>query len=198
MILRVAATIMAVLALAWLGGFVWFVRTAAVPPGPLPHADGIVVLTGGGNRIEQGLHLLAAGQAPRLLVSGVLPGTAVARLARAAGIDPAVVAGRVTLGQSAISTRGNAEETVDWVRRYGLRSLIVVTAFYHMPRALAELRRALPQTALYAMPVLPDELRAVGTNRTLTLLATEYTKFLVVWLDVPHPATDRRPGEGLK
>ncbi len=194
----VAATLAAVLALAWLAGFVWFVRLASAPVRDPPHADGIVVLTGGSNRIEQGLRLLAAGQAPRLLVSGVIPGTEVERLARGAGIDPAAVAGAVTLGQSAISTRGNAEETVDWVARYGLHSLIVVTAFYHMPRALAELRRALPGTALYPAPVQPDAPPGGDGGRTLTLLASEYTKFLAVRLGVPRGSVDRRPGEGLK
>jgi uncharacterized SAM-binding protein YcdF (DUF218 family) len=191
---RIAATIAGLLLLAWLAGLVWFIRLAETPAAPPPTADGIVVLTGGSHRIEQGLHLLAQHQAPLLLVSGVLPGTEAARLARAAGIDPAVVAGRVTLGQSAISTRGNALETVDWVQRHHLRSLIVVTAFYHMPRALAELRRALPATTLYASPVAPDP----QSTRTLMLLASEYAKFLIVQLDIPRGALDRRPGEGLK
>ncbi len=198
MIARILASLVSALALAWLAGFVWFVRLAAAPAAEVPHADGIVVLTGGSTRIEQGLRLLADGRAPRLLVSGVLPGTEVRRLARAAGIDPQQVAGQVTLGQSAISTRGNAEETVDWVARYGLHSLIVVTAFYHMPRALAELRRALPGTDLYPAPVQPDPPPEGGSGRTLTLLASEYTKFLAVRLGVPRYAVDRRPGEGLK
>jgi uncharacterized SAM-binding protein YcdF (DUF218 family) len=197
-IARLVAAITAALALAWLAGFVWFVRLASAPADRVPHADGIVVLTGGSNRIEQGLRLLADGRAPRLLVSGVIPGTEVQRLARGAGIDPAQVAGQVTLGQSAISTRGNAEETVDWAARYNLHSLIVVTAFYHMPRALAELRRALPGTDLYPAPVQPDPPPAGDNGRTLTLLASEYTKFLAVWLGIPRHAVDRRPGEGLK
>ena len=193
MILRLGIGLAVVALLAWLAGFVWFARMASRPAGPLPQADGIVVLTGGSHRIEQGLRLLAQGRAPLLLVSGVQPGTEVARLARAVGIDPGAVAGRVTLGQSAVSTRGNALETVEWVQRHDLRSVIVVTAFYHMPRALAELRRALPMTTLYACPVQVEG----SARRTLMLLASEYTKWLVVQLDVPRSAADRRPGEGL-
>jgi uncharacterized SAM-binding protein YcdF (DUF218 family) len=194
-LLRLGLTAALAVALLWAAGFVWFVRTASLPAAPPPHADAIVVLTGGSNRIEQALLLLARGAAPRLLVSGVTPGTSAAALVRAAGLDPASLADRITLGQSAVSTLGNAQETVEFVQRYTLHSLIVVTAFYHMPRALAELHHALPGIALYPVPVLPD---AFITGLPLGLLAREYSKWLVVQLGVPHAAIDRRPGAGLK
>lgn len=184
--------------LATLGGFVWFVQTASRPSAAIPPADGIVVLTGGSNRIDSGLRLLADGAAPRLLVSGVLPGTDVGRLAADAGVDAGRIAGRVTLGQSAISTHGNAEETVQWVNRYRLRSLVVVTSFYHMPRALAELRRAVPGVVLYPYPVLPDALPENDTRRRLFLLGQEYAKWLFVRSGLPYPTANLRPGEGLK
>ena len=44
-------------------------------------------------------------------------------------------------------TRGNAAETAEWARAHQVRSLIVVTSAYHMPRALAELGRDLPDVA---------------------------------------------------
>ena len=48
-----------------------------------------------------------------------------------------------------------------------------------MPRALAELRRALPDVTLYPVPVLPPGLRASrGLVMALRLLAEEYTKYL--------------------
>ncbi len=42
----------------------------AAPPNPLPPADGIVALTGGDDRISEALALLAAHEAPLLLISG--------------------------------------------------------------------------------------------------------------------------------
>jgi uncharacterized SAM-binding protein YcdF (DUF218 family) len=193
MIRRMAGGIVLIAVVLWLGGFVWYVQRASAPAPALPHADGLVVLTGGSNRIERGMRLLAAGQAPLLLISGVLPGTQASHLALASGVDPAVIAGRVTLGFRAVSTRGNAEETAGWVRRHHLRSLIVVTAFYHMPRAMAELRRALPDTQLYACPVVPTPLPGGAPLSRLWLLAKEYSKFLFVRLDVPAPTADLRP-----
>jgi hypothetical protein len=47
-----------------------------------------------------------------------------------------------------------------------------------MPRALAELSRAVPEVTLYPMPVLPPALRGSHDAATLRLLAGEYSKWL--------------------
>ena len=59
------------LVLAWAGGFAWFLHAARVTAEPPAHADGIVALTGGAERVETALNLLAEGRARLLLVSGV-------------------------------------------------------------------------------------------------------------------------------
>jgi len=161
------------------GDFWWFVRRAEAPLPPPPHADGIVVLTGGAERVETGFRLLAGGQARLLLVSGVARGSELPELARMAGLAPGPMSGRIELGHTADSTVGNARETREWVLRNDIRSLIVVTAGYHMPRALTELRRVLPEVALYPVPVRPPALRRGPDLATLRLLAEEYAKYLV-------------------
>jgi uncharacterized SAM-binding protein YcdF (DUF218 family) len=182
-------------ALAWLAGFVWFVSLATQAPPTPPEAEGIVALTGGAERIEVALRLLAGNRGAKLLVSGIGGGTELPTLARRAGLDPAPLAGRVTLGRSATSTRGNAIETANWVRDNQIGSLIVVTAWYHMPRALTELGRALPGTRLFPYPVLTMG-QGDGHVVRLRLLAEEYTKYLLVaggiapWL----PARDHGGG----
>ena len=168
--------LLAVLALAWVAGFVWFVQAAWVTTEPPAAADGIVALTGGAERVETALKLLAEGRAQVLLISGVGGAAEFAELARRAGVDPALHS-RVTLGRTATTTRGNAAETADWARANHLASLIVVTAGYHMPRALAELSRAMPGLTLYPAPVLPPALRQFGFT-ALRLLAGEYSKWL--------------------
>jgi uncharacterized SAM-binding protein YcdF (DUF218 family) len=182
------AALPGVAALAWLGGFLWFVHLASVPARHTPTADGIVVLTGGADRVESGLRLLADGYARLLLVSGAARGAELPDLARVVGFDAAPLAGRITVGHSAVSTRGNAAETADWVHRNALHSLVVVTASYHMPRALAELSAAMPDIQLYPAPVQPPAMRGGGGGRlsTLRLLASEYTKWLAVELGVDH------------
>jgi uncharacterized SAM-binding protein YcdF (DUF218 family) len=171
-----------------LAGFLWFLDAAgAEPEDPEAPTDGIAVLTGGAERVRTGLRLLAEGRARLLLVSGAHPDATLAELAAAAGLDPAALgpadgAARVTLGRAARGTRGNAAEIAAWARARGLRSVRVVTAGYHMPRALLELRRALPPDAvLVPHPVLPARLRdaaAAGRQRTWSLLAGEYLKLL--------------------
>jgi uncharacterized SAM-binding protein YcdF (DUF218 family) len=184
------ALIVLLAALAAFGaGFAWFVHAASQPAALPDKADGIVVLTGGPERIETGFLLLAAGHAPALLVSGLGSALDAAELARRAALDPAALAGRVTLGRAATSTHTNAAETAAWARREKIHSLIVVTAGYHMPRALAELRPALPGVTLYPAPVFAGMRRGPGQVKapqikapSWRLLAEEYVKWLAVEL----------------
>lgn len=175
---------------AWGGGFVWFMHTVERPTDTPPHADGIVAFTGGAERVETALRLLAGGRADKLLLSGIGRGADLAVLARRAGVDAAPLAARVTLDRSATTTRGNAQDTADWARANAIHSLIVVTAFYHMPRALLELRRALPDVALEPLPVhLGDRTGQAGVP--FRLLLEEYTKLLAAGvgltaLEPPH------------
>jgi len=177
-LLRLAGSILLAAVLAWMAGLVWFIHMASRPFPPPPSADGIVALTGGADRVATALRLLRAHRAPRLLLSGIGGGAELAGLAHRAEIDPAPLAGEVTLGRQATSTRGNAIETAAWARRNDIRSLIVVTAFYHMPRALTELRRTLPDVTLYPDPVLTPRSGGIGRVVTLRLIVEEYTKYI--------------------
>ncbi len=171
------------LALAWLAGFAWFVRGAVRAEAGGSVADGIVVLTGGADRIVTGAKLLQGGRGRVLLISGVGHGAVLTDLLRGTGIDPAPLAARVTLGRTATTTTGNADETAGWVHAQHLHSLLVVTASYHMPRALTELARSVPEVQLIPEPVLPPALRRADLA-TMRLLAGEYTKWLAaeLWL----------------
>ncbi len=180
------------LLLAWAAGLAWFIRIADRPEPPPPRADGIVALTGGADRVETALHLLAAGRAAWLLVSGIGPGTDLTSLAKRTGVDAGPLAARIELGRQATSTRGNAVETAAWVQAKHIRSLIVVTAWYHMPRALTELARALPGVALYAAPVDPEGSHQPGLAMA-RLLVEEYSKYLAARLDLTALLPERPP-----
>jgi len=168
----------------WCAGFVWFQAQAQrLPPPPPPHVDGIVALTGGAGRVQLALHALADGGADKLLVTGIGGNADRAALAHLAGMNLAPLADRITLGRYAASTRGNAVETAAWATQNGIRSLVVVTSALHMPRALAELRDALPEVALYPLPVesvMADDAEARGLVLSLRARAEEYTKYLLV------------------
>ncbi len=165
-------------AVGWVGGLIWFMnmtRRLAAPPPPA-HSDGVVALTGGAGRVELALHVLMHGDADKLLLTGIGGGTDLATLGRLAGIDAKRLADRITLGRYAVSTRGNAVETAVWAEQNRINTLIVVTAAYHMPRALAELHRALPNVRLLPLPVMP---RNAEDGPGLTMTAEEFTKYLI-------------------
>jgi uncharacterized SAM-binding protein YcdF (DUF218 family) len=158
-------------------GFVWFVHLARQAGHVPAHVDGIVAFTGGADRVETALRLLAEQRGDKLLLSGIGGGAELAELASRAGIDPAPLAARVTLGRGATTTRGNAQETAAWAKANAIQSLLVVTASYHMPRALAELDRVLPGVTLFPLPVLLDE-RPGHAIVPLRLIVEEYVKYL--------------------
>jgi uncharacterized SAM-binding protein YcdF (DUF218 family) len=172
-------------ALIWGAGLIAFAdRVSASTPAPEPPAaDGIVALTGSSNvRLEAATQLLDQGKARRLLISGVYKGATradVKDVARGIGKEWDCC---VDLGFHAENTRGNARETAGWVRYHDYRSLIVVTADYHMPRALLELRAAMPGVQLYPNPVVTD-LNARQwwkTSSDARRLTVEYCKYLVI------------------
>jgi uncharacterized SAM-binding protein YcdF (DUF218 family) len=174
---------------AWIIGLVAFVARIPVPDEVASEpADAVVVLTGGGGRLETGLALLEQGHARKLFVSGVHEDVDVAMLLAslaADGVPPpdaATVACCIQLGYSAADTRGNAEETAAWIRAEHFASLSLVTADYHMPRSLLEFHRAMPEIRILPYPVFPEQVRREGWWRwpgTTSLLIREYNKYLV-------------------
>ena len=180
----------------WMGGFMWF--ASELPhdvEDPASETDGVVVLTGGSDRLESGLDVLAAGKAKKLLVSGVHQLTSVTQLQRLLQREPEMFECCVVLGKAAENTAGNASETSRWADQEGYRSLRVVTGAYHMPRSLLEFRRAMPEAVLIAHPVFPPHVKLSQWWRwpgTASLIATEYSKYLfsLAWTRVMSDAED--------
>jgi uncharacterized SAM-binding protein YcdF (DUF218 family) len=180
--LRWFVKLLAALCLLWGIGFLVFLGVVftASPPNPLPPADGIIALTGGHDRVAAGLALLAEHEAPRLLISGAGRGTYLGDFTADDTAAATKYAADITLGHMAATTHGNALEAATWAHEYIMQSLIIVTADYHMPRALLEIQHALPDVTLIPAPVRPPAMSKFLSVNTLRLLAAEYTKFLVV------------------
>jgi len=176
-----------VVAMIWaVGLFAFAARIERSTPAREPaRADGVVSLTGAGSnaRITAAIDLLEDGKAHRLLVSGVN---------REASREDIRTIGRavrrlydccVDLGFTAADTLGNARETAQWAQAMRYRSLIVVTADYHMPRAMLELHAALPHVLLQAYPVATSAVDAHAWWRTTAgarLMVGEYSKYLAI------------------
>jgi uncharacterized SAM-binding protein YcdF (DUF218 family) len=187
--LRRIAITGAALFVLWVAGFIWFVA----PPSPENQSaptDAIVVLTGGRLRLQSGMDLLRDGKGRKLFVSGVNQRVDLEELLRVSGnADWASCC--TALGHGADNTLGNARETAQWMQQQGFSSLRLVTAWYHMPRSLLELDRAMPGIEIIAHPVFPDEVSQEHwwvSRGTVLLLASEYGKYLGALL---RPVVDR-------
>lgn len=144
--------------------------------------DGVVVLTGGENRVREGLKLMTAAPVRRVLISGVYRSTSREDFRRHFALPTVLSDCCLDIGYAAQDTVGNAEEARGWVDAWGFNRLIVVTSGYHMPRSLLELRRALPQVELIPHPVSWGR-EQVGRwwldGATVRLVLREYAKFLL-------------------
>ena len=148
---------------------------------PAHAADGITVLTGGVSRIDDAMKLLAQKKAKRVLITGVNRGTTLEQLKHLSTADDRYFSCCVDIDKEALNTIDNATETARWVILNGYGSVIVVTSNYHMPRALAELERAVPGVTFVPYPVVDNNVHIErwwefpGTTR---LLLSEYLKYL--------------------
>lgn len=179
-------------------GFAQSVNDAA-PPDPFPEADGIVALTGGTlERLTTGMELLASGHGRRLLISGVNPQVKDEELFKLLRTSDELFKCCVDIGRRAEDTLGNATETAAWANRNGFETLVVVTDNYHMPRALSELRSAMPNVKLAPYPVRTRMTRSgVWQNDpgAASRLAGEYLKYLVVRVREALLALDKNKGQ---
>lgn len=149
-----------------------------------PVTDGIVVITGGQQRLADGLRLLQIKAGQALLVSGVGRGVNKTILAKELSLDApttTLLECCVTLEFEAGDTRGNALATAQWASNKDFQSLRIVTANYHMPRAKYVFTRQLPEIELYFWPVNPYALTLETWWQKpdiFRLLAREYAKYL--------------------
>jgi uncharacterized SAM-binding protein YcdF (DUF218 family) len=148
-----------------------------------PTADGVVVLTGASNvRLEAATRLLEEGKGKRLLISGVNREATRADVQTVTRAVKPIYDCCVDLGFAAANTVGNALETAEWAKSKDYKSLIVVTADYHMPRSMLELDAAMPGVKLYSYPVKTDlnARRWWKTSLSARRMIVEYCKYLAI------------------
>ncbi len=164
------------LVLLWVGGLCYFIYNLSQVAEPSTvKTDGIVVLTGGRQRLQEGVRLLEEGMAKRLFISGVNADVTEAELRAVLGITKQLADCCIESGIMAQNTEGNAKEISLWIEKSHMSSIRVVTSLEHMPRALVEMRRYMPQIKMIAHPVgqwRPENIRFAS-------LVQEYSKLLI-------------------
>lgn len=164
----------------YLAGFALFANHLPTTPRKLHKVDGIVVLTGGGSRLDAAVSLLEKRKGERLLISGVNPQTS-KRVLKTHAHGKKRFDCCADLGYAAENTQGNAEEAAAWTRFHRYKRILLVTSRYHMPRSLLEFRYAMPGVTIVAYPVDTDTGEGLtGRWRRLRLLHGEYLKYLAV------------------
>ncbi|MDK2762103.1 MAG: YdcF family protein [Sphingopyxis sp.] len=162
--------LISLLFLAWVLGFAWFALLLPLPAGA-QKTDAIVVLTGGPGRIDRALERLEAGDARRLLISGVSREVKPRELAAEYKRPMRLFDCCVALGFEAEDTRSNATEVATWVARRNYKSVRLITTDWHMRRAEYEIGRAVGSQ----VAILPD---AVRSQPHFATLFREYHKYL--------------------
>ena len=178
MIVRAVAFLLILYAL----GFILFTVTLGRPvAADAKRTEAIVVITGGGGRIERGVEVLKSGRARRLLVAGADPAVTKRDLIRRLGGNAGLVNCCVDLGSESVDTRSNAEEASRWLARHRFRSFRLITSDWHMRRASFDFHQLLGDQ----YTIVPD---AVRTEPHFTTLFGEYNKYvlrrLAVLLDI--------------
>lgn len=167
------------LILLWAVGLVAFTMNVVTmsPQNEDETTDAIVVLTGGSERVEEGLKLFATGRASHLFISGVHEDVKKSEITGLWKGNTAMPPCCVTLGYEATTTEQNALETRKWLEEQDYQSIRLVTGNYHMPRAYNELAHALPGIDIYANPMKQPDLDYFST-RFGKLVFIEYHKWL--------------------
>src|SRR5439155_16327640 len=134
-------------------------------------------------RLQWAMALLEKGTGRRLLASGVNRKPTRTDIGGVTDAAKTVFDCCVDLGFTAADTIGNAREAADWARTMRYRRLILVTADFHMPRAMLELESAMPEAQITPYPVATPTLDARHWHKTgegARRMALEYCKYLAI------------------
>jgi uncharacterized SAM-binding protein YcdF (DUF218 family) len=173
-ILRIAACMLMALLVLYFD----FAKEAGRYKAENNRADAIVVLTGGLGRVDKGFELFAEGKAGCLILAGVAKDATLESIFFKRDLVKDKV--NIILEKNSTSTYENAVEIEKIIKTKNINSIILITSFYHMKRALYTFNRILPgETRLYIYPVTTpnfDE-NMWWRGSGLVLMAGEFFKY---------------------
>lgn len=194
--LKIFLMIFVLTALLWTGGLaLFFMKASSWKPADIDRAtNAIVILTGGGGRLKAGLNLFAAQRAPFLFVTGIYDALNEADVrARWTGQTPLPEC-CIIIDYNAQTTAQNALMTRKWIGYHDsgeidynapymdvfapIRSVRLVTSNYHMPRAMIDFQRILPDIEIIPHPIKPPSTHSTD-KLYWRILLKEYNKYIL-------------------
>ncbi len=151
-----------------------------------PIADCAVALTGGPNRLREGLDLLSRGQIKKLILAGVVPTATLREIFPLWPFEGSLQESDVVLERRSTTTYGNAQQTLPIVEALGCREVVLITSSFHLPRALRTFKANYPaEIKLIPYSVMPGRNEAGYSD-----LALEVIKSVFYSLWAYSPGTD--------
>ncbi len=157
-------------------------------------SSNIVILTGGTNRIKDGLNIIDGFQKFKIidfkiLVSGTGKGFTKSSLVKQISPDfnRKLIECCIFLDSVSKNTFTNAIETSKWARKNDVKEFILITSNYHMPRAILEFKNIMPNKIIYTFPITPKKHNIekwLKSNETFSLILKEFCKYIVANLRI--------------
>ena len=159
----------------------------------------IVILTGGANRIKDGLKIIQDFKNSKninykILVSGTGIGFTKSSLKKKLGpnFNSQLIQCCIDLDGVSKNTLTNASETFKWTSKNDIKEFILITSNYHMPRAILEFKNVMPNLKIYTYAITPkkhDIENWLSSYQTFSLVFTEYCKFIIAGLRIKFFST---------
>ena len=161
--------------LAALAGWFFPQQVLTVDSGPVT-ADVIVVLGGGSlERPGRAAELFKAGEAPRIICSGLGD----AEVNESYLTNSGVPAADILLEPKSHTTRENAKFSIPLLHALGAHRVIIVTTWYHSRRALACFEHFAPDLTFYSQPSYFGYPSADSNRKSINgYIKSEYWKLL--------------------
>ena len=157
-------------------------------------SSNIVILTGGTNRIKDGLKIIEGFRKEnknnyKILVSGTGTGFTKNSLKKKLGpnFNPKLIQCCIDLDSVSKNTFTNASGTFKWAKKNDIKEFILITSNYHMPRAILEFENIMPNLKIYTYTITPDRHEIenwLSSYQTFGLVFTEYCKYIVANLRI--------------
>ncbi|MDC0093012.1 YdcF family protein [Alphaproteobacteria bacterium] len=154
----------------------------------------VVILTGGSNRIKDGLKIINnvdkfTKANLKILISGTGKGFTKISLKKmlTSNFNLKLLECCIELESISKNTYSNASETYKWVTLNNINKFILITSNYHMPRAILEFKNKMPNLEIFTYPISPKNhniSKWLSSSETFSLIFVEYSKLLIASLRI--------------